>query len=196
VELGYALPNWAPADRLFVVGYCDSVWISDGEAPPTNPVNFGIGWLLVESAHGSLCPTLVDVKGLAPVLRTSLVQADAAFSHATVAYYTYLTLLHQNARGATLARANSQLVGALRQFDVSLEHVVNVGLPHIRARTLSAKLLADNGSAQRTLASAASRNDQSKVAVARWARDVHSQLSRMTSDYTSLLHDLVAPVTG
>jgi hypothetical protein len=197
VELGYALPNWAPADRLFVVGYCDAVWISDGEAPPNNPVNFGIGWLLVESGpHGSLCPLLVDKRNLTPLLWTSLVQADAAFSHGSGAYYTYLTLLHQNAKGAILAQANSQLVGALRQFDVSLEHVVNVGLPHVRARTLTAKLLADNGLAQRDLASTASRNNWSEVAVARWTRDVHSLLSRMTSDYTLLLHDLVAPATG
>jgi hypothetical protein len=189
VKLGYALPNWAPADQLFVEGYCDSVWISDGEA------GYGLEWLLVERGPDkSLCQTLVHDR-LAPVLRTSLVEADAAFLQEEAHYYTYLILLHQNVKGAGLARANSRLIGALRQFDVSLEHVLNVGLPHVHARILTVKLLADSGSAQRALANAAGQNDQNEAAVARWIRDVHSQFSRTISEYTLLLHDLVAPAT-
>ncbi len=197
VELGYEMPTWAPADRLFVVGYCDRVYISDGEAPPNIPIVLGSGWLLVESGpHGSLCPLLVDEGRLTPVLRTSLVRADAAFLRCNGPYGQWLLGHLHHPEKAILARANSQLVGALRQFDVSLEHVVNVGLPHARERTLTAKLLTDTGSVLGALAKAASQNHQSEATVAGSTRDVVLRWSRMTSDYTSLLHDLVAPATG
>ena len=185
VQLGYALPNWAPADRLFVVGYCERVYIPDGDPLPNFPFNLGSGWLLVERGpHGSLCPTLVHDR-LTPVLRTSLVRADAAFLKGYGIYR--LAIL----KSAILAVANPQLI-ALRQFNVSLQHLVNVGLPGARARAVTAKLLADTASLQGALAKAASQNQQSDATVAAWTRDVVSQWGRMTSDYTSLLHELVA----
>jgi hypothetical protein len=195
VELGYPLPYSAPAYRLFVRGYCDSVYISWSGAP--NPFTGTGGWLLVERGpHGSLCPLLVDEGRLTPVLRTSLVRADAAFWRVYPAYATFFLDHYNHADNAILARANSQLIGALGQFDVSLEHLVNVGLPGAHERTLTAKLLADTGLAQGALANVASQNDQSKTAVAGSTRDVLFEWGRTTSDYTSLLHDLVVPATG
>ena len=197
VELGYGLPNWGPADRLFVQGYCESVYISDGEAEPTYPLNYGIGWLLVErGSHRSLCSSLVDDKGLTPVLRTSLIGADAAFARGSSAYNSWgfgLAALGRHVDIATLPRASSPQIAALRQFDVSLRHVVKAGLPSTRARALSAALLADSGSLQNALSKA---TNQTQGTVAYWASTVRSQWRRMTSDYKSLLHELVAPETG
>jgi hypothetical protein len=194
VELGYDLPNWAPADRLFVEGYCNSVWISDGEAPPNSPFVLGLGWLRVEKGpHGSLCPLLVDKRSLTPVLWTSLVRADAVFLHAHGSISA--ALLSHKVVGASPTLATSRLIGALRQFDVSLEHLMNVGLPSAHARALTTVLLADTGSLKGALANAARQNDQSKT-VAAWTEDVNSRLGRTTSDYTSLLHELVVPATS
>ena len=196
VELGYEMPTSAPADRLFVVGYCDSVYISDGEAPPNMPIVLGSGWLLVERGpHGSLCPLLVDEGRLTPVLRTSLVRADAAFLRCNGPYGQWLLDHLHHPEKAILARANSQLMGVLRQFDVSLQHLMNAGLPSAHAHTLTAKLLADTGSVLGALADATSQK-QSEETAAGSTRDVVLRWSRMTSDYTSLLHDLVAPATG
>ena len=102
VELGYGLPNWAPADRLFVEGYCDRIYISDGEAPPTNPHNYGFGWLLVERGpHRSLCMSLVDEKGLTPVLRASLIRSDGAFARAGSGYTRWTLFAVAVEQGAT-----------------------------------------------------------------------------------------------
>jgi hypothetical protein len=196
VELGYALPVWAPADQLFVEGYCDSVYISDGEEPRNTQFGLGSVWLLVErSPHGHLCPLLVDEGRLTPVLRPSLVRADAAFLRGHAAFDTWLLDHSHNADNAMLSRANSQQVDALRRFDLLLHHLVNLGLPGARARAITARLLAESGSVEGTLSNTASQN-QSGALDAGATRDVIRQWSRLTSDYSSLLHELVVPTTG
>jgi hypothetical protein len=196
VEVGYALPVWAPADQLFVEGYCNSVYISDGEEPPNTKIGLGSVWLLVERGrHGNLCPLLVDEGRLTPVLRTSLVQADAAIRRGHAAFDTWILDHSYKTDNATLSRANSQQIAALEQFDLSLHHLVNVGLPSAHARALTAQLLADSGSVQAALANTASQN-QSEVPVAGTTQGVVLQWSRVTSDYSSLLHELVVPATG
>jgi hypothetical protein len=196
VAAGYALPVWAPADQLFVVGLCNSVYISDGDEPPNSRFGLASVWLLVERGpHGNLCPSLVDEGRLTPVLRTSLAQADAAFTRGHAAFDTWLLDHSHEGDNATLSRENSQQIEALGRFDLSLHSLMNVGLPGAHARALTAHLLADSGSVQAALANTASQN-QSEVPVAGTTRDVVSQWSRMTSDYSSLLHELVVPATG
>jgi hypothetical protein len=196
VELGYALPVWAPADQLFVEGYCDSVYISDGEEPRNTQFGLGSVWLLVERGpHGHLCPLLVDEGRLTPVLRPSLVRADAAFLRGHAAFDIWLLDNSHNADNAMLSRANSQQIDALRRFDLLLHHLVNVGLPGARARAITAHLLAESGSIEGTLSNTASQN-QSEAQVAGATRDVVRQWNRLTSDYSSLLHELVVPTTG
>ena len=109
------------------------------------------GWLLIQRGpHASRCPLLVDRRRLTRVLWTSLVRADAAFSHEYAACGIWLALLdhYHNADNAILVRVNSQLMDDLRQFDLSLQRLMNVGLPSTHARTLTAKLLGDSGSLQ------------------------------------------------
>ena len=196
VKVGYFLPNWAPADTLFVEGYCESVYISDGEGQPTT-TDFGIGWLLVE--HGSdksLCPLLVGEKRLTPVLQSSLVRADAAFSRGVSAYDAValqLAARRNEAESVPLAPTRSSLIGALGRFVVSLQHVAEAGLPTPSSRALTAALLADCGSLQGDLSES---TDQSPETVAGWASHVRAQWMRTTSDYTSLLHELVASADG
>ena len=150
------------------------------------------GWLLVQRGpHASLCPLLVDRRRLTRVLWTSLVRADAAFSHEYAACGIWLALLdhYHNADNAILVRVNSQLMGDLGQFDLSLQRLMNVGLPSAHARTLTAKLLGDSGSLQ----ALANTSSQTMVPVVHWISHVSMQSRRLMSDYTSLLHVLSRP---
>jgi hypothetical protein len=187
VELGYALPDSAPADRLFVEGYCDNLYVQDGEVGDT------LGWLLVEHGpFGSLCSSLVDDKGLTPALRTSLLRGDAAFARASSAYTSWFLSMVRAEHGGSvsLSRASSPLIGAVNQFGVSLRHVMNVGLPGAPARGLTAALLADTGSLQDALSHP---TDQTRESLAEWVSHVGTQWGRIIMRYSSLLHEFLAP---
>ncbi len=186
LERGYQLPNWAPADRLFVIGDCADLYISDGEGSPVS-ANGGIGWLLVEHApEQSLCRTLIADQHLTHQQVTSLNRAAEASGQVGSAFETWainVGRLGKKPPIPQLAGPSGALVVALQEFDSTIKGLAVSG----QTKVLVGDVLYRDHRLQDDLAEI---SQQTESTLGHWQSLVTSDWARVTSASASLVADL------